>query len=102
MIRTSGEERISNFLLWQCAYAEFYFTPTLFPISPSSALMKPCPNTPTATAVWAGIRRSDPLKMPSLGEGGRGSARGRMRGEPAAAARQRVAPGNFALISHFR
>ena len=66
MIRTSGEERLSNFLLWQCAYAEF-------------------------------------LKMPSpKGEGGRGPARGRMRGEPAAAARQRVAPGNFALISHLR
>ena len=31
MRRTSGEERLSNFLLWQCAYAEFYFTPTLFP-----------------------------------------------------------------------
>ena len=31
MIRTSGEQRLSNFLLWQCAYAEFYFTPTLFP-----------------------------------------------------------------------
>ena len=31
MIRTSGEERLSNFLLWQCAYAEFYFTSVLFP-----------------------------------------------------------------------
>lgn len=31
LIRTSGEQRISNFLLWQCAYAEFYFTPVLFP-----------------------------------------------------------------------
>ena len=31
LIRTSGEERLSNFLLWQCAYAEFYFTPVLFP-----------------------------------------------------------------------
>jgi undecaprenyl diphosphate synthase len=31
MIRTSGEQRISNFLLWQLAYAEFYFTPTLWP-----------------------------------------------------------------------
>ncbi len=31
MIRTSGEQRLSNFLLWQCAYAEFYFTPVLFP-----------------------------------------------------------------------
>ncbi len=31
MIRTSGEYRISNYLLWQLAYAEFYFTPTLWP-----------------------------------------------------------------------
>lgn len=31
LIRTSGELRISNFLLWQCAYAEFFFTPVLWP-----------------------------------------------------------------------
>jgi undecaprenyl diphosphate synthase len=31
LIRTSGEERISNFLLWQLSYAEFYFSPTLWP-----------------------------------------------------------------------
>lgn len=31
MIRTSGEHRISNFLLWQLAYAEFYFTEKLWP-----------------------------------------------------------------------
>lgn len=31
LIRTSGEFRISNFLLWQLAYAEFYFTPKLWP-----------------------------------------------------------------------
>ncbi len=31
LIRTSGEKRISNFLLWQCAYAEFYFCDTLWP-----------------------------------------------------------------------
>lgn len=31
LIRTSGEFRISNFLLWQCAYSEFYFTPVLWP-----------------------------------------------------------------------
>ncbi len=31
MIRTSGETRISNFLLWQLAYAELYFTPILWP-----------------------------------------------------------------------
>jgi undecaprenyl diphosphate synthase len=31
LIRTSGEHRISNFLLWQIAYAEFYFTEVLWP-----------------------------------------------------------------------
>ena len=31
VIRTSGEERISNFLLWQIAYSEFHFTDVLWP-----------------------------------------------------------------------
>ncbi len=31
IIRTSGEMRLSNFLLWQSAYSEFYFTPILWP-----------------------------------------------------------------------
>lgn len=31
MIRPGGEQRISNFLLWQCAYSEFYFTDVLWP-----------------------------------------------------------------------
>ena len=31
VIRTSGEKRISNFMLWQGSYAEYYFTDTLFP-----------------------------------------------------------------------
>ncbi|MBA2753929.1 MAG: di-trans,poly-cis-decaprenylcistransferase [Chloroflexia bacterium] len=31
VIRTSGEHRMSNFLLWQAAYAEFFFTPVLWP-----------------------------------------------------------------------
>jgi len=31
MIRTSGEMRISNFLIWQCSYTEFYFTDVLWP-----------------------------------------------------------------------
>lgn len=31
LIRTGGEMRISNFLLWQCAYSEFYFTDCLWP-----------------------------------------------------------------------
>ena len=31
LIRTAGDQRISNFLLWQCAYAELYFTDTYWP-----------------------------------------------------------------------
>ncbi len=31
LIRTSGEQRMSNFLLWQCAYSEMFFTPVLWP-----------------------------------------------------------------------
>ena len=33
LIRTSGEMRISNFLLWQIAYTELWMTPTLWPDS---------------------------------------------------------------------
>lgn len=40
VIRTSGEERISNFLLWQSAYAEFYFTDVLWPDFNEKELMK--------------------------------------------------------------
>lgn len=38
LIRTSGEERISNFLLWQIAYAELIFTPTAWPAFDEAAL----------------------------------------------------------------
>ena len=31
VIRTSGELRVSNFLIWQAAYSEWYFTPTYWP-----------------------------------------------------------------------
>jgi undecaprenyl diphosphate synthase len=31
LIRTGGEQRLSDFLLWECAYAELYFTPILWP-----------------------------------------------------------------------
>jgi undecaprenyl pyrophosphate synthase len=40
LIRTSGEMRLSNFLLWQCAYAELYFTDTLWPDFDRHALFK--------------------------------------------------------------
>jgi undecaprenyl diphosphate synthase len=40
MIRTSGEQRISNFLLWQIAYAEIYFSPVLWPDFSKSELFR--------------------------------------------------------------
>ena len=40
MIRTSGEERISNFLLWQLAYTEFYFTDVPWPAFTKEELEK--------------------------------------------------------------
>ena len=40
LIRTSGEQRISNFLLWQLAYTEFYFTDTLWPDFDKGELIK--------------------------------------------------------------
>jgi undecaprenyl diphosphate synthase len=40
LIRTSGEYRISNFLLWQCAYTELYFTDILWPDFGKDELLK--------------------------------------------------------------
>lgn len=40
MIRTSGEQRLSNYLLWQLAYAEFYFTDVLWPDFDREELIK--------------------------------------------------------------
>lgn len=40
VVRTSGEQRLSNFFLWQCAYAEFYFTDVLWPDFDENELLK--------------------------------------------------------------
>jgi undecaprenyl diphosphate synthase len=40
LIRTGGEQRVSNFLLWQCAYSELYFTQTLWPDFDAEELAK--------------------------------------------------------------
>ncbi|MCB1538787.1 MAG: isoprenyl transferase [Rhodospirillales bacterium] len=50
LIRTSGEERISNFLLWQCAYTEFHFTDVLWPDFSKE-------NLEAAVAAYAGRQR---------------------------------------------
>ncbi len=50
LIRTGGEQRISNFLLWQCAYSELYFTDCLWPDFDAAAL-------DAALAAYAGRER---------------------------------------------
>lgn len=40
LIRTCNEQRISNFLLWQCAYTEFYYTPVAWPDFNKAELLK--------------------------------------------------------------
>jgi undecaprenyl diphosphate synthase len=40
LIRTSGEQRLSNFLLWQLGYSEFYFTDCLWPDFNKQELIK--------------------------------------------------------------
>jgi undecaprenyl diphosphate synthase len=50
LIRTSGEQRISNYLLWQCAYSEFVFRDELWPEFSTEAFE-------AALAEYAGRRR---------------------------------------------
>ena len=42
LIRTSGEQRLSNFLMWQLAYTEFYFTDVFWPDFNREELIKAC------------------------------------------------------------
>ncbi len=53
IIRTSGENRVSNFLLLQAAYAEFYFTPVLWPDFDQTHFAAASPTTPNASAASA-------------------------------------------------
>ena len=49
-IRTGGERRLSNFLLWDFAYTEFYFTDTLGRTSRRTSCAPPLPTSPLASA----------------------------------------------------
>lgn len=69
LIRTGGEQRISNFLLWQCAYSELFFSPQLWPDFDEAAL-------DDALAAYAGRERrfgqtseqiSEPAQAPEQG-----------------------------------
>jgi undecaprenyl diphosphate synthase len=62
-IRTGGEQRVSNFLLWQLAYTEFYFTPVLWPDFDDQALAR-------AFASYAGRERRFGRTSEQLQDGG--------------------------------
>ena len=60
LIRTSGEQRISNFLLWQCAYAELVFIDTLWPDFGRSISSRRSPSSAAASGAMAASAASAP------------------------------------------
>jgi undecaprenyl diphosphate synthase len=59
LIRTCGEERISNFLLWQLAYSEFYFTDLPWPDFNESELDKALENYSSRTRRFGGLVKGE-------------------------------------------
>ena len=55
MVRTAGEQRISNFLLWEIAYAELYFTETLWPDFRRSTLIEAFEEYTRRTRTFGGL-----------------------------------------------
>jgi undecaprenyl diphosphate synthase len=60
LIRTSGEMRISNFLLWQIAYAELYVTPTLWPDFTRGELLRALLEFQTRDRRFGGLSAPEP------------------------------------------
>lgn len=56
LIRTCNEQRISNFLLWQCAYTEFYYTPVAWPDFNKEELLKAVEAYGTRNRKFGGLR----------------------------------------------
>ncbi|MBF0571521.1 MAG: isoprenyl transferase [Candidatus Omnitrophica bacterium] len=56
LIRTSGEERISNFLLWQLSYAEFYFTDKCWPEFNKEQFLKALDSYAQRERRWGGVK----------------------------------------------
>ena len=96
MIRTSGEERLSNFLLWQCAYAEFYFTDTLFPDFTKECFDKALAEyARREQTIWRNTKQSRPQRPSPWGTVADGPPR-RMRracrGSPSAGGSRKLCP----------
>ena len=78
-IRTGGEQRISNFMLWQLAYTELYFTDTLWPAFDRNALARQSSPTGSVSAVSGG-----PASNCKRRRGSVGSRQARVSGFPLA------------------
>lgn len=65
LIRTSGEMRISNFLLWQIAYAEIFVTETLWPDFNRARLLEALVEYQKRERRYGGIREGEPSREPS-------------------------------------
>ncbi|MBM6684490.1 isoprenyl transferase [Faecalicatena contorta] len=59
LIRTSGEERLSNFLLWQLAYSEFYFTDVRWPDFTKEELMKAIEQYNSRDRRYGGVEKKE-------------------------------------------
>ena len=75
LIRTGGEQRISNFLIWQAAYAELYFTDRCGPTSTPTSSTRRSPSTPAAHVASA----ASPLSPSPTAMRQRADQRGRAR-----------------------
>ena len=59
LIRTCGEQRISNYLLWQCAYTEFYFTDVCWPDFNKEELEKAIDAYIHRTRIFGGLKKGE-------------------------------------------
>jgi undecaprenyl diphosphate synthase len=64
LIRTSGEQRLSDFLVWEAAFAELYFTPTLWPDFDAAALMAALRDFRTRQRRFGGVPDDDAVSAP--------------------------------------
>ncbi len=71
LIRTSGEMRVSNFLLWQIAYAEIYVTETLWPDFTRTRLLEALLDFQKRERRYGGLGASDPQQTPHEAIAGR-------------------------------
>jgi undecaprenyl diphosphate synthase len=68
LIRTAGEMRISNFLLWQISYAELWITPTLWPDFRGNDLIEGCRAFAGRERKFGGLPTTGPVVTPALAQ----------------------------------